>query len=77
MVGRYFRFILCPFLPAGRQGPAFKGRPPRAGLTGHLPVKGDALVKVPLETIARGSPLVPLNHPLMKSARSVGTSFGD
>jgi hypothetical protein len=66
MVGRYFRFILCPLTP-----------PPRVGLTGHLPVKGDALVKVPLETIARGSPLVPLNHPLMKSARSVGTSFGD
>jgi phosphofructokinase-like protein len=40
-------------------------------------VKGDALVKVPLETVARGSRLVPLNHPLMKSARSVGTSFGD
>jgi 6-phosphofructokinase 1 len=40
-------------------------------------IKGDALVKVPLETVARGSRLVPLNHPLMKSARSVGTSFGD
>jgi len=26
--------ILCPFLPAGRQGP----RPHRAGLTGHAPV---------------------------------------
>jgi 6-phosphofructokinase 1 len=40
-------------------------------------VKGDALVKVPLETVAKGSRRVPLNHPLMKSARSVGTSFGD
>jgi 6-phosphofructokinase 1 len=40
-------------------------------------IKGDALVKVPLETVAKGSRLVPLNHPLMKSARSMGTSFGN
>jgi 6-phosphofructokinase 1 len=40
-------------------------------------IKGDAVVKVPLETVAKGSRLVPLNHPLMKSARFVGTSFGD
>jgi len=36
---RYFPFVLCPFLPAGRQGPAFKGRLSRAELTRHVPVK--------------------------------------
>jgi len=40
-------------------------------------IKSDAVVKVPLETVAKGSRLVPLNHPLMKSARFMGTSFGD
>lgn len=40
-------------------------------------IKGNTLVKVPLEIVAKGSRLVPLNHPLIKSARSIGTSFGD
>jgi 6-phosphofructokinase 1 len=40
-------------------------------------VKGDSLVKVPLQTVAQGPRLVPLNDPLIKVARSVGTCFGD
>ncbi len=37
----------------------------------------NALVEVPLEEVARGQRTVPLNDPLLQSARSVGTSFGD
>ena len=40
-------------------------------------VKGQKLVEVPLEKVARGPKLVPKNHPLIEAARSVGTSFGD
>ncbi len=40
-------------------------------------VKGDMLSYVPLKEVARGIRKVPLNHPLIKVARSVGTSFGD
>lgn len=40
-------------------------------------VKGSEFVAVRLEDIARGPRLVPLDDPLIKSARSVGTSFGD
>ncbi len=36
-----------------------------------------ALVKVSLKEVAKGPKTVPLNHPLMQSARSVGTCFGD
>lgn len=37
----------------------------------------NSLVKVPLKKVAKGQRLVPLNHPLIQSARSIGTSFGD
>ncbi len=40
-------------------------------------VKGTKLVAVPLEKAAAGTKTVPLNHPLVQAARSVGTCFGD
>ncbi len=40
-------------------------------------VKGNTLVNVPLEAVAKGPRLVPLTDPLIKSARSMGTCFGD
>jgi len=40
-------------------------------------MKRSGLVVVPLREVARGPKTVPLNHPLIKSARSVGTCFGD
>ena len=40
-------------------------------------VKGNSLVPVPLKEIAKGPKLVPLNHPMIKAARSLGTCFGD
>jgi len=40
-------------------------------------VKGNRLIAVPLEKVAAGPKTVPLNHPLVRSARSVGTCFGD
>jgi len=40
-------------------------------------VKGDALVGVPLEEVARGPRTVPPDHPLVRAARAVGTCFGD
>lgn len=40
-------------------------------------VKGNSLVKVPLKIVAQGPKKVPLIHPLIKSARSLGTCFGD
>jgi hypothetical protein len=40
-------------------------------------VSGTAFVNVPLSKVAQGSRLVPLDHPLLKSARSLGTCFGD
>jgi phosphofructokinase-like protein len=40
-------------------------------------VRGNALVKVPLHTVAKGPRLVPLNDPLLMSARAVNTCFGD
>ncbi len=40
-------------------------------------VKGDSLVEVSLEEVAKGLKLVPLDHPLIEAARSVGTSFGN
>jgi ATP-dependent phosphofructokinase / diphosphate-dependent phosphofructokinase len=39
--------------------------------------KGNSLVPVPLKEIAKGPKLVPLNHPMIKAARSLGTYFGD
>ena len=40
-------------------------------------VKGKSLVNVPLHAVAKGPRLVPLNDPLLESARAVGTCFGD
>jgi 6-phosphofructokinase 1 len=40
-------------------------------------IKGDSLVEVSLEEVAKGLKLVPLDHPLLEAARSVGTSFGN
>ena len=40
-------------------------------------VQKNALVDVPLEEVAKGQRTVPRNDPLIRAARSVGTSFGD
>lgn len=48
------------------------------GVYGYMVgVEGNSLVDVSLEDVARGQRKVPLDDPLMKSARSVGTCFGD
>jgi ATP-dependent phosphofructokinase / diphosphate-dependent phosphofructokinase len=39
-------------------------------------VKGNGLVNVPLDAVAKGPRLVPADHPLIKSARSMGACFG-
>lgn len=45
---------------------------------GHMVgIRCSALVDVPLEEVARGPRLVPLDHPLIRSARAIGTCFGD
>jgi 6-phosphofructokinase 1 len=40
-------------------------------------VRGDSLVNVPLEEVAQGPRCIPPENLLIKSARSVGTCFGD
>jgi 6-phosphofructokinase 1 len=40
-------------------------------------VKDGHLVKVPLSKVAQGPRQVPVNHPLIKDARALGTCFGD
>ncbi|MFH0930310.1 MAG: ATP-dependent 6-phosphofructokinase [Candidatus Zixiibacteriota bacterium] len=40
-------------------------------------IKDSSLVKVPLKTVTQGPKTVPLDSPLLKSARSLGTCFGD
>ncbi|NWG03993.1 MAG: 6-phosphofructokinase [Syntrophaceae bacterium] len=40
-------------------------------------MKKNSLVAVLLKEVARGPKTVPLNHPVIKAARSVGTCFGD
>ena len=40
-------------------------------------VRKNSLVTVPLEEVAKGPKTVPLNHPMIKAARSLGTCFGD
>jgi 6-phosphofructokinase 1 len=40
-------------------------------------VKGNSLITVSLKRIAEGPKLVPINHPMIKAARSLGTCFGD
>jgi phosphofructokinase-like protein len=40
-------------------------------------MKGADVTSVPLEKVAGQTKLVPLDHPLIRSARRVGTNFGD
>jgi phosphofructokinase-like protein len=40
-------------------------------------VRGNALTKVPLQDVAKGTRVVHANDPLIASARAVGTCFGD
>ena len=40
-------------------------------------MRGSEVTSVPLEKIAGKTKLVPLDHPLIRSARRVGTNFGD
>mgnify|MGYP001027439966 CR=1 FL=1 len=40
-------------------------------------VKKNSLVTVPLKEVAKGPKTVPINHPMIKAARSLGTCFGD
>lgn len=40
-------------------------------------VRSNSLIEIPLEDVARGQRQVPLDEPLIQSARSVGTCFGD
>ena len=40
-------------------------------------IQNNLLVEVPLEDVAKGKKLVPLDDPLIQAARSVGTCFGD
>jgi 6-phosphofructokinase 1 len=40
-------------------------------------VKGNTLVNVSLKEVAKGIKTVPLNHPMIKAARALGTCFGD
>src|SRR3989338_19745 len=48
------------------------------GAFGHMvAVRNNEFVKVTLRDVAKGKRLVPRDHPLVESARSVGTSFGE
>jgi 6-phosphofructokinase 1 len=40
-------------------------------------VKRNSLVAVSLKEVAKGPKTIPLNHPIIKAARSLGTCFGD
>lgn len=40
-------------------------------------VKDGRFIAVPLQKVAQGPRVVPLDHPLIKSARSINTCFGD
>jgi len=40
-------------------------------------MKGAEVTSVPLEQVAGKLKLVPLDHPLIRTARRVGTNFGD
>ncbi|MBM3995046.1 MAG: 6-phosphofructokinase [Planctomycetes bacterium] len=49
-----------------------------AGKYNHMVcLRGSEVTSVPLEKVAGRTKLVPLDHPLIKSARLVGTNFGD
>lgn len=48
------------------------------GAFGHMvAVRNNEFVKAALRDVAKGKRLVPRDHPLVESARSVGTSFGE
>jgi phosphofructokinase-like protein len=49
----------------------------KGGFGKMVGVRGGSLVEVPLEIVAKGPRKIPRNHRLIRSARSVGTSFGD
>lgn len=40
-------------------------------------VRKSNFTKVPLGIVTKGARLIPLDHPLIRAARSVGTCFGD
>ncbi len=40
-------------------------------------VKGNSIIDVPLEDVAKGSRTIPPRDPLVQSARSLATCFGD
>ncbi len=40
-------------------------------------VRKNSLAMVPLEDVAKGPRTIPLSHPVIKAARSIGTCFGD
>ena len=40
-------------------------------------VQDGTITSVPLEVASGGPRTVPLDHPLLSAARSIGTSFGD
>ncbi|MBI5182880.1 MAG: ATP-dependent 6-phosphofructokinase [Nitrospinae bacterium] len=40
-------------------------------------LKGEAISSIPLEEVAGRQRLIPIDSPVLRSARSVGTSFGD
>jgi 6-phosphofructokinase 1 len=47
------------------------------GVTGvMIAARGDSFAPVPLEEVAGKKNLVPPDHPLLQSARLVGTNFG-
>jgi 6-phosphofructokinase 1 len=48
------------------------------GVFNHMvAMQGAAVTSVPLEQVAGKIKLVPLDHPLIRAARHVGTNFGD
>jgi 6-phosphofructokinase 1 len=49
----------------------------RGELGRMVAVQGSAIMAVPLEIPGSGPRTVPLDHPLIVAARSIGTSFGD
>jgi 6-phosphofructokinase 1 len=40
-------------------------------------LKGEAISSIPLEEVAGRQRLIPIDSPVLRSARSIGTSFGD
>ncbi len=49
-----------------------------AGEFGYMAgIQNDSFINVPLDDVAKGERIVPIDHQLIKSARSIGVSFGD